>query len=400
MAKALADPWRFRILIEVTVAPLSPSVFVERFGGDLSQIARYFRQLAEWGYIEVIEERPGRRRGAAIEHVYRAVRRAYFDNDTWKVISSVDRRGVSHSILSSYLQRVRESLEGGSFDQEVDRHLSWDAVALDRSAWKEINTRLDEMLTSLPKLESEASRRLADSEVEAIPAIIGLAAFRSPRPPAEMLRATRRHEGPAEPPDSEIGFGLGMKLAKALSSRWRCKILMEASIRPISPSQFVEELGGSMSNIARCFRELAGWGYLELVEERRGGRKGGGVERIYRSTCRAYFDTPTWEVLPKPLREEISQFFLDSYLAQVTDAVNSGTFDAELDRHLSWKPLRLDRVAWAEVGKTLDAILASLPRLEIESVERTDNVDELISTVVGLTCFRMAASPPAKTEET
>jgi hypothetical protein len=392
MAKALADTWRFRILVEVTVAPLSPSLFVERFGGDLAQVSRCFRQLADWGYIEIVEERPGRRKGAAIEHVYRAVRRAHFDSDAWERISASDRNAVSYSILSSFLHQVRLALEAGTFDQDLDRHLSWDAVALDRTAWTELTSRLDEVLASLPELGPEASRRLMSEGAETIPTVVGLAAFRSSQEASELLQAARRHRGPSDPNDAGFMFGIGTKLAKALSSEWRCKVLMEASLRPISPSQFVEEVGGSMSNIARCFRELFDWGYLELLEERNGGRNGGGVERVYRSVCRAYFDTASWENLPKPLREEISQFFLDSYLSQVSEAISAGTFDADLDRHLSWKPLRLDRSAWINTGETLDEILAWLPQLEAESIERTPDVERLIPTVAGLTCFRTAES--------
>jgi hypothetical protein len=97
-ARALADPWRFRILIEVNLRPLSPSRFVEEHGGELTHVARCFRQLAEWGYLEVAEERPGRRRGAAIEHVYRAIRRAQFDAYTWESVSHSERDSVSRSI--------------------------------------------------------------------------------------------------------------------------------------------------------------------------------------------------------------------------------------------------------------------------------------------------------------
>jgi DNA-binding transcriptional ArsR family regulator len=389
MARALADTWRFRILVEVTISPLSPSQFVERYGGDLSHISRCFRQLAGWGYIRIIEKRPGRRRGAAIEHVYTAVRRAHFDLAAWEAISLSDRHAVSYSILSSYLQRLDAALKQGTFDQEVDRHLSWDAIVLDRIAWTEINKRLDEVLGCLSVHELQASDRLSGGEGETIPTIVGLAAFRSPRAPSQMLQAPRRHEGPSSPTDAGSSFGIGTKLAKALSSEWRCKILMEVSIRPLSPSQFVEELGGSMSNVSRCFRELAEWGYVEVVEERKGGRRGGGVERIYRSTCRPFFDTPTWEKLPRPLREEISQFFLDSYLTLMSEAINAGTFDAEVDRHLSWKPLLLDRLAWLDIGDSLNQILAWLPGLEAESIERTEeDVDQMIPTVVSLACFR------------
>jgi hypothetical protein len=391
MARALADPWRFRILIEVTVRPLSPSRFVEEVGGELTHISRCFRQLADWGYLEVVEERPGRRRGAAIEHVYRAIQRAYFDTPTWKNVPLSGRDAVSRSILGSYQQRIREAVEAGTFDRELDRHLSWDTIALDRKAWEQLGERLDAVLDSLLELEVEATERLASGGGEQMPTTVGLTAFRSPDSPAQMLRGARRHAGPvnAEPPSP---YGIEPKLAKALSNRWRCRILMEVSINPMSPSQFIEEVGGSMTHVSRCFRDLAKWGFLELIEEKKGGRRGGGVERIYRSTLRAFFDTKTWVALPQVIREEISQFFLDGYFDRIADAFEAGTIDAEIDRHLSWKPIVIDRPAWDAVGTSLNDVLAWLPELELEATERTDDIDQLIPTTVGLASF---LSPPA-----
>jgi hypothetical protein len=395
MARALADPWRFRILIEVTVRPLSPSRFVEEVGGELTHISRCFRQLADWGYLEVVEERPGRRRGAAIEHVYRAIQRAYFDTPTWKSVPLSGRNAVSRSILSSYQQRVREAVEAGTFDQELDRHLSWDTVALDRMAWEELGEHLDAVLDSLTELELGATRRLAAGDGEQMPTTVGLTAFRSPDVPSQMLRGSGRQDGPVNAIEPNGYGGIEPKLAKALSNRWRCRILMEVSIRPMSPSQFIEEVGGSMTHVSRCFRELAKWGFVEIIEERKGGRRGGGVERIYRSTLRAFFDTETWSGLPQIIREEISQFFLDSYFDRISEAFEAGTIDAEIDRHLSWKPIVIDRPAWTQVGKSLDELLSSLPQLEAESTARTDDVEDLIPTTVGLAAFR---SPPSRTD--
>lgn len=392
MARALADPWRFRILIEVTVRPLSPSRFVQEVGGELTHVSRCFRQLADWGYIEVIEERPGRRRGAAIEHVYRAIQRAYFDTPTWKNVPLSGRNAVSRSILGSYQQRVREAVEAGTFDQELDRHLSWDTVALDRRAWEQLGNDLDAVLDSLSELEIEAMKRLGSGAGEQIPTTIGLTAFRSPDAPSQMLRGSRRQEDPLFALDPGADGGIEPKLAKALSNRWRCRILMEVSIRPMSPSQFIEEIGGSMTHVSRCFRDLAKWGFVEIVEERKGGRRGGGVERIYRSTLRAFFDTETWIGLPRVTREEISQFFLDGYFDRISEAFEAGTIDAELDRHLSWKPIVIDRPAWTQIGESLNGVLNRLPQLEAESTSRTDDVEELIPTTVGLASFR---SPPA-----
>jgi hypothetical protein len=390
-ARALADPWRIRILVEVTVRPLSPSRFVDEIGGELTHISRCFRQLAQWGYIEVVEERPGRRRGAAIEHVYRAIRRAHFDTCAWESIPRSERDAVSRSILDSYQQHIGEALEAGVFDLEVDRHLSWDAVALDRAAWEELEERLDMILDSLSEHEIEAAKRLTAANGEQIPTTVGLAAFRSPGSPSLMLQGTSRRQGPADATEPGASYAIGPKLAKALSNRWRCKILMEVSVRPLSPSQFVEEMGGSMTHISRCFRDLARWGYLEVLEERKGGRRGGGIERIYRSTLRPYFDTPTWEALPQIVREEMSHWFLHTYFDRVTEAIEAGTFDAEIDRHLSWKPVVIDRIAWTEIVQVLDETLIWLPDLETESLERTQNVESLIPTTIGLASFR---SPP------
>lgn len=394
MANALTDPCRSRILMELSNRPMSPSQFVEEVGGELSYISRCFRQLADWGYLELVEERPGRRRGAAIEHIYRAVQRAHFDTATWEGLPRFQRDVVSDSIFSPYFARVTEAIEAGTFDAELDRHLSWDGVAVDRTAWTQLVTCLDQVLAWLSQLEVQAVFRMSTTEEEGIPATVGLAAFRSPQPIATLLTAPRRTRVSAGP-SQDASTPVPVEMAKAMRNPWRARILMELSARPLSPSRFVEEVGGSSTHIARSFRQLAKWGYIEVVEERPGGRHGGGVERVYRNVQRAYFDTETWSGLPQVLRCEFSNGILGSYLARVTEAIKAGTFDAEMARHISWTPLFLDRIAWEEVVTRLDEILAWLPTLEDESTERVKGaVDNLIPTTVGLACFR---SPPANT---
>jgi DNA-binding transcriptional ArsR family regulator len=391
MARALADPWRIRILAELSVRQLSPSQFVDGVGGDLSEIARDFRQLADWGYIELVEERPGRRHGAAIEHVYKGVQRAHFDTATWEGVPRSDRDAVSRSILSAYFARICEAIEANTFDQEIDRHLSWDGVALDKIAWEQLGERLDQLLARLPDLEIEANDRISDPP---IPATVGLTAFRSPQPPTVMLQAPQRREAIQTSKNPSSYLAIPPHMAKALSNKWRCRILMELTARPLSPSEFVDQIGGTLSNIARYFRELASWGYVEVIEERKGGRHGGGIERIYRNTKRAYFDTPTWAALPRLIRNEVSWAFLNSYLDRINEAIEADTFDAETDRHLSWTPVLLSRTDWNEIGEELDEILACLPQMEAESVERvSENLNDLIPVIVGLALFRSPELP-------
>lgn len=179
------------------------------------------------------------------------------------------------------------------------------------------------------------------------------------------------------------------KMAKAMANPWRSRILMELSTRPMSPSQFVEDVGGELTNISRCFRQLAEWDYIEIVETRRGGRRRGGVEHVYRSIQRAFFDAPSWEKLPRFLKDDFSSNILASFFTRISEALDSGTFDAEVDRHLTWNGLALDRQAWTELAERLDEVLKWLPQLEMESTERmTESGEEPIPTTVGLISFR------------
>jgi DNA-binding transcriptional ArsR family regulator len=390
MANVLTDPWRTRVLMELSGRPMSPSQFVDSVGGDLVHISRCFRQLAEMGYAEIAIERPGKRRGASIEHVYRSIRRAHFDTATWEGLPRFQRDLVSDSILGSYFHRVSEAVKAGTFDQELDRHLSWDGVALDRTAWEALGAELDAVLDWLSCLETESIARRDLPGSEDIPTVVGMAAFRSPQSAEILWKAPRRDLKPLEPGMTPSGKPITVEMAKAMRNRWRSRILMELNARPLSQSRFIEEIGGSPSHISRCFRQLEEWGYIEVVEVRPGGRRGGGVERVYRNTQRAYFSTEEWSELPPILRSEFSTSILGSYLARITEAIKAGTFDAEKDRHLSWMPISLDRPAWTELSLRLDEVLEWLPKLEKESLARQGkDPDRLIPTTVGLASFRM-----------
>lgn len=372
--------------MELSVRPLSPSQFVDLVGGDLSAISRCFRQLAKWDYIEVAETRTGGRRRGGIEHVYRRIHRALFDASVWEGLPRAYRDECSGSTLESYIARISEAIAARTFDDELDRHLSWDGVDLDRIAWTELVAQLDETLYRLPDLAAEAAIRMAETGEEPIPTTVGLAAFRSPV--AIGVHTPRVKGEPSEPPVA-TPFVISAKMAKAVANQWRSRILMELRVRPLSPTQFVKEIGGGRRHIARCFGQLAEWGYIEVVETRSGGQRRGGKEKFYRLKQRAHFDTPTWENLPRFLRDECSSSFLHSYFARVSEAIEAGTFDAEVDRHLSWDGVALDRIAWTELGTQMDKTLYWLPDLEREAAQRMAETGESpIPTTVGLAVFR------------
>jgi hypothetical protein len=65
--------------------------------------------------------------------------------------------------------------------------------------------------------------------------------------------------------------------------------------------------------------------------------------------------------------------------------VEAGTFDARVDRHLSYVSLNLDAPAWKQASTLLDATLERLSELELES--ETRQAGERIRATFGLLGF-------------
>jgi DNA-binding transcriptional ArsR family regulator len=196
LVRTLANPWRARILGELYLQPMSPSQFVEQIGGEISTISRHFRALADWGYIEVIDEKSGGKRRGGVEHIYRTTQRDLLDTEAWSTLSLAARETRTRGTVAFLFRRISEAVDAGTFDAEIDRHLSWDAVNLDRQAWEELGVRLDELLAWLPELAAESAQRMAESGEEPIPSTVGLTAFRSPtKSDRDGLRGEKNGDG-------------------------------------------------------------------------------------------------------------------------------------------------------------------------------------------------------------
>jgi len=385
MAAALSDPCRVQILEMLGRRPISASEFAREFGGDLSGIARRFRQLVQWGYAELHEVRTSQRRGASVERVYRLRQPAAIDTSTWDALPDRGRIAAKRRALEPCLRRLVEATDSGILDQDPNRHNTWDIVTLDSAGWRRLGDRLEEVRADLHSLQinhSHGSPRRAD----AYSVDVGLCLFRSSEPPFSQPRHEKHL--PVEI-NSDTSISIDSKFARVASNEWRSRILETLIYSPMSSSQFVEEQGGDPSYIARCFRELAALGFTEVIEERPGGRRGGGVERIYKTSARIYFDLRAWNALPLTLRREVTTSILTSFLKQLSHAVGTGSID-EAGGHLSWTRLKTDEQGWQEIYSRLERVFDCLPMLEAEAFERNvDEPDLLVRAVVGMTSFRM-----------
>jgi hypothetical protein len=398
LAMALGSPWRGRIWLEISLRPMSPSQFVREIGGNPRHIRRCFRQLEEWGFIEVAETRhEGNRRGRP-DHVYRSIRRALIDTPISEHLPLSVREDISVNALTNYFRRLALAIESGSFDDGANLHLSSDPRELDRAGWERLMTSLDECLDWLPNLVLEASERMSVSGDAPIPTTVALLAFRSPS------IASGTGKLPALPDDSGRSRPLAnvppapfltLEVVKALRNPLGPQILAETSERAVSPSSFASKYGGELSHIGRCFRQLADAGCIELVREQPGGRGAGpaGIEHFYRSVRRGPLPAKICTI-PAMLDDAAVADEMNNYIRSVMEAMAAGTFDADADRYMAWDVIALDPLGWKELMARLRGLRQLLTRLGAEAKapdEMTGAQPELIPTTVGLAAFR---SPP------
>jgi hypothetical protein len=94
-----------------------------------------------------------------------------------------------------------------------------------------------------------------------------------------------------------------------------------------------------------------------MVEERKDGDS---VKRIYSSGMH-WVNEADWEQMSLAERRVVSRQIVRVVTGELDRAVESDTFDARIDRHLSRTPFILDEQGWSEMMKIhLDAFLASV----------------------------------------
>lgn len=157
------------------------------------------------------------------------------------------------------------------------------------------------------------------------------------------------------------------QLAKALAHPLRAEILAEINLRVMSPKDFAAEYGGSLSKTAYHFRVLEKFGCLEVVEE---VKRRGAVEHRYRATGRGVLSDEDWMRLPRVVRRGLTSSGLRDFLGRATQAIEADTFDAREDRHFSWTALVVDEEGWKRLVSILEATLAEVLEVEVETADR------------------------------
>jgi DNA-binding transcriptional ArsR family regulator len=156
LIKALAHPLRWRI-VEALVerAEASPVELARSLDEPLATVSHHVRVLRDVGSIELT--RTEQRRGA-IEHYYRAVMPAFFDNEQWEQVPIVLRRAIAGQLFQRVVSEAAAAGGVGAFD-EPESHLNRMLVELDDQGWHAVSELLTNLLRRIQALQSESDAR-------------------------------------------------------------------------------------------------------------------------------------------------------------------------------------------------------------------------------------------------
>jgi DNA-binding transcriptional ArsR family regulator len=166
LVKALAHPLRMRLLARLNEAVLSPAELAREFDASLPLVSYHVGILRDLGCLELVRETPVR---GAVEHHYRAIRRAYFSDAEWSAIDLDGRQSLTGAVIRDVVSDALGAFQSGQMDRRDDRHVTFTTLNLDETAWEELNALLDEVLDRALTLQAEsAARQIADAEVESL----------------------------------------------------------------------------------------------------------------------------------------------------------------------------------------------------------------------------------------
>ncbi len=166
--KALGHPARLdalRLFNERDLA--SPNEIAKAIGMDVNRLAHHIRVLKECDCIELVKTEP--RRGA-IEHFYRATKRANVTQEIAKALPKSMREGITAEMVTAIFERITAAVEADTFDQRDDRHVSWMPLTLDEEGWQAFVELKANQLQREMEIEAESRERMAQSQEPAIKA--------------------------------------------------------------------------------------------------------------------------------------------------------------------------------------------------------------------------------------
>jgi hypothetical protein len=380
LATAMLHPTRVRILMSMNTPRrrMSPKMFAKESGLDLRHCSYHFRELADAGCIVLVGTH--QRRGAT-EHVYEPLEAALAWTAEWERLPAHIKNSVLTSVLGGAVEALGSAIDSGTFEERDDSHLSWNTVELDEQGWSEVAHLLDRALRRLLALETRCLVRIEEGSAYFLVSYF-MASFESPpkhKPsdvlPSGSIPATSQGQRPTKDKSRvQRRAARGSEdeqqiMAKVMSHPTRVRILMSMNTprRRLSPKMFAEEAGLPVHHCSYHFAELEDTNCIALVATR---KRRGATEHFYEPRKTAIQWTEDWKQLGPAIKQSVLASVMRGAVEALGTAIQSGTFEARDDSHLSWSTIKVDEPGWAKMTEIFDEALEELMAVDQRALSR------------------------------
>jgi AcrR family transcriptional regulator len=174
--------------------------------------------------------------------------------------------------------------------------------------------------------------------------------------------------GPAKACEAANGDGRSRRAeAPELPHRLRLPQLLKIlGERVATIEELTRELDVPEADVRRLVDELREGTMVEVAEER---RRDGTVEVLYRTTS-GILEDDQWRQLSLAERRRISAGVGHLITGEIDQALETGSFDARVDRYLTRLPMKLDEQGWREMMAIHDQAFRAALEVEARSAER------------------------------
>jgi hypothetical protein len=165
LAMAISHPVRFRIISAMNAPErnASPKELAEEFDLDVKRVAYHVRELADLGYLELVDTEP---RHGSIEHVYRPVQRFEAWSLEWNELFPAFKQIVAASALGIGVAAVGASIDAGRFEARDDSVVAQDTFRTDERGAQEASKILIKAVEDLVAISNDAKARLTETGEE------------------------------------------------------------------------------------------------------------------------------------------------------------------------------------------------------------------------------------------
>ena len=164
-------PVRLQALTLLNERSAAVSEVAAKLGISAAAAGRHLDAMHDEGLVEVVGEVLNR---GAVEPRYRALARAFVDDEEWATISADEQNRLIGWVLGMIESDVGEALARGTFAARPDSHLSRTVPTVDEQGWEELCRIFDKTVHAIFAVETAAAERLAESGEGGFPVLTAL----------------------------------------------------------------------------------------------------------------------------------------------------------------------------------------------------------------------------------